>query len=230
MSDDPLQTPVQFLKGVGPQRAELLYKLGLKTAADVLYNLPRDYLDLTVVKAVADLQEGKLQTVRGKVVDLDAKDLSRNRTLSAVLLDCDGDYVRGVWFNQHWVLRKFRPGDLVLFSGKVKRAAGRWEMSHPTTVTISEEDAQAGGGILPIYSLTDGLKMEAMRRIARHTSRNMPRLYPKSYRRNFANTQICPESLLLCKVFIFRKVKKNSTQPGGGWYFKTCWNFNWDWH
>ncbi|HYW79025.1 MAG TPA: hypothetical protein VE890_05580, partial [Thermoguttaceae bacterium] len=42
-----LATPAQFLKGVGPQRAEILDRLGLRTARDVLFFLPRDYQDLT---------------------------------------------------------------------------------------------------------------------------------------------------------------------------------------
>lgn len=179
MSDDPLQTPVQYLKGVGPQRAELLQKLGMYTAQDVLFNLPRNYLDLTVVKAISEVEEGSVQTVRGRVIDLDGRNLSRNRTLSAVLLDCGDDYLRGVWFNQPWVLRKFQPGDLVLFSGKPKRSSGRWEMSHPRIQWLSEEDADADGGILPIYSLTEGLKMEAMRHIARGTLETHADLEPE---------------------------------------------------
>ena len=179
MSDDPLQTPVQFLKGGGPQRAELLQKLGLSTAEDVLFNLPRDYLDLTVVKAVSELEAGEVQTVRGRVTDLDGRNLSRNRTMSAVLLDCDGEFVRGVWFNQPWVLRKFQQGGLVLFSGKPKLSAGRWEMSNPRIQWLSEEDADAGGGVLPIYSLTEGVTMDAMRRIARHTVESFTEFVPE---------------------------------------------------
>jgi len=186
MTDDPLQTPVQFLKGVGPPRAEMMEKLGLRTAEDVLFNLPRDYLDLTVVKAVEDLEEGKLQTVCGKVVDLDSRGISKNRTLSAVLLDCDGAYLRGVWFNQHWILKRFQMGELVLFSGKAKFSSGRWEMSHPTIQWLGEDDAHAGGGILPVYRLTEGLKMEAMRRITRETLQEkaefVPELLPERFR------------------------------------------------
>lgn len=50
--DDPLQTPVQFVRGVGPARADLLARLNLLTAGDLLLNLPRDVLDLTRVVPV----------------------------------------------------------------------------------------------------------------------------------------------------------------------------------
>ena len=59
-----LATPVQFVPGVGPHRAELLEKLGLRTAADVLFFFPRDYQDLTQVRPVVELEEGKLQSVQ----------------------------------------------------------------------------------------------------------------------------------------------------------------------
>src|SRR3990172_4960067 len=121
MTDDHLSTPVQFLKGVGPERAKLLDKLGLVTVADVLWYLPRDILDLTEVRAVSALKEGELQTVRGKVVDLDGRDTARGGTIVAALLDCDGELARGIWFNQPWMLKKFQVGELVLFSGKPKR-------------------------------------------------------------------------------------------------------------
>ena len=167
MHDDPLQTPVQFLPGVGPRRAGLLEKISLRTVEDLLYLLPRDVLDLSELTAPANLQADRLQTVRGSVVDLDGRSLSGGRTLSAVLLDCGGEYVRGVWFNQKWVLQRFQPDETVLFSGKPKRKSGRWEFTHPRIQWINEDDVDSQGGILPRYGLTEGLKMHEMRRIVR---------------------------------------------------------------
>ena len=68
-----LLTPVQFLKGVGPQRAELLDRLGLRTVRDVLFFFPRDYQDLTDQRDVDQLEEGKLQSVRGTVDDIELR-------------------------------------------------------------------------------------------------------------------------------------------------------------
>jgi ATP-dependent DNA helicase RecG len=48
-----LATPVQYLKGVGPERVELMHKLGLKTAADVLFFFPRDYQDFTSGRSIS---------------------------------------------------------------------------------------------------------------------------------------------------------------------------------
>ncbi len=64
---EQLATPVQFLKGVGPDRAKLMERLGLRTAADVLFNFPRDYQDLSDLRPIEQLEEDKLQSVRGTV-------------------------------------------------------------------------------------------------------------------------------------------------------------------
>ncbi|MGE3315413.1 MAG: ATP-dependent DNA helicase RecG [Planctomycetaceae bacterium] len=187
MTDDPLSKPVQFLKGVGPERARILAKLDLVTVGDVLNYLPRDVLDLSELTPIPALREGELQTVRGKVVDMDARDISRGRTLSAVLIESDANYARGVWFNQPWMLKKFRMGEQVLFSGKPKRSAGRWEFAHPYTQWLGDDDTEfAGGGVLPRYGLTEGLRMDEMRRIAREAVQAAADALPETF----------PESLL----------------------------------
>lgn len=185
MSDDPLTTPVQFVKGAGPVRAELLARLNLRTVADLLFNLPRDYLDLTRVVAPDELREGELQTVRGRVVDRDARRLRDGRSVSAVLLDCGHDFVRGVWFNQTWVYQRFVEGSLVLFSGKPKRNARRWEFHHPRVQWLDEDDTESHGGVLPRYGLTEGLRMHEMRRIMRIAVEEFSELVPDSLPESF---------------------------------------------
>jgi ATP-dependent DNA helicase RecG len=178
-SDDPLATPVQFVPGVGPARAELFAKLGLHTVSDLLWNLPRDVLDLSVVRPAAALEEGLVQTVRGRVVDRDARTTSSGKTLVAVLLDVGDGYVRGVWFNQPWMLRKFDDPRPVLFSGKPKKSGGRWEFANPRVQWLDEDTADdAHGGILPRYRLTDGLRMDDLRRAIRSAVERYADLVP----------------------------------------------------
>ena len=168
MSDDPLQTPVQFVRGVGEHRADLLARLGITTVEDLLWTLPRDVLDFTDVRKPCDLQEGEPQTVRGVVVDVDARQLSRGRSVVNALLDCGDDYVRGAWFNQPWMRRNLQSGETLLFSGKPKRKQGRWEFSHPQLQKLESGDLESDGGMLPRYALTEGLKMAEMRRMTRN--------------------------------------------------------------
>lgn len=195
MADLTLQTSVQFLRGVGPQRAELLSRLGLVTLEDLLFFLPRDVLDLTRISHVGELAEGALCTVRGRVVDREARVLKGGRTMTAVLLDCAGAFLRGVWFNQPWMLQKFHDEDVVLFSGKPKKHAGRWEISHPQIQWLNDDDdSETTGGMLPRYALTEGLKMHEMRRIARTAvelgAHLVPEVLPDEFRTRLSLTQV----------------------------------------
>jgi ATP-dependent DNA helicase RecG len=168
---NPLETPVQFLKGVGPSRAALMYRLGLRTAEDVLFFLPRDILDMTEVCPVQRLEADVLQSVNGNVVDVDGRELSGGRNMTAVLLDCEGHYVRGTWFNQPWMLKKFVNGQSVLFSGKPKRRGGRWEIANPKVQYLDNDDEGIAGQLQPLYRLTEGLKMHHIRRVIHNAVR-----------------------------------------------------------
>ena len=62
-----LTTPVQFLKGCGAARAELLVRLGVATVRDLLFYFPRGYQDLTDLRTIEQLEEGALVSVLGTV-------------------------------------------------------------------------------------------------------------------------------------------------------------------
>lgn len=164
MPELTLQTPVQFLPGVGPRWAELLTKLGIETLEDLVWTLPRDILDFSHICTPDQLQADEPQTVFGKIIDVDARPLRNNRSLTAALLDCRTDYVRGLWFNQPWMRNKLSAGQLVLFSGKPKFSQGRWEFSHPQVQWLEPGEEPDGKGlILPRYRLTEGLKNHQLR-------------------------------------------------------------------
>ncbi|HEY4261127.1 MAG TPA: ATP-dependent DNA helicase RecG [Schlesneria sp.] len=185
-SDDPLQTPVQFVRGVGPARADQLARLNLLTAENLLFNLPRDVLDLTKVIPVFEIQPDTVQTVCGIVVDRDAKETSKGMSIVAILLQSDGGFVRGVWFNQRYILRKFEIGQRVLFSGKPKFSQRRWEFSHPHLQFLGDDEDDVSGGMLPRYGLTEGLRQHDMRRVMRNAVEDyatiVPELLPESFR------------------------------------------------
>ena len=168
-----LSTPVQFLKGVGPQRAELLAKLDLHTAADVLFYFPRDYQDLTDLGSVAELQEDLLVRLRGTVVEVDARGGRNGKSILGVLLRCgDGpetDFVRALWFNMPHLRPQFTVGRRVLVSGKARHRGGRWEFAHPRVQWLEQDDpADAQRRILPLYRLTEGVGQTYVRRLIQH--------------------------------------------------------------
>ncbi len=189
---DPLLSPARFLKGAGEKRGDLLAKLGLATVRDVLFNVPRDVLDLTHVKRPSELTGTTVEAVRGRVVDRDGRTISRGRTITGVLLDCgDGEYVRGTWFNQPWMFKKLPPNQLVLFSGKPKRSQGRWEFGHPE-VKFLVDDESAHGGVQPRYALTEGLTQEHLRTISRNAVEGFAHFVPDPLPETFRDSAKLP--------------------------------------
>ena len=81
-----LDQDVQFLKGVGPARADLLAKLNIRTVGDLLFHFPRSYDDLTDVRSMDKIEAGVLQTVQGEVVEIDGKELPDGRRITQVVI------------------------------------------------------------------------------------------------------------------------------------------------
>lgn len=161
-----LATPVQFLKGVGPQRAELLQRLGLRTARDVVFFFPRDYQDLNELASVANLVEGNLTRLRGVVEEVDQRVSHSGGILLGVLLAVEQGRVRLMWFNSPFRRERFRLGEQLLVTGNPKYNGGIWEFTHPQVQSLDLEDKEPGAKLLPVYPLTEGLTQAHMRKVA----------------------------------------------------------------
>jgi len=162
-----LRTPVTFLKGVGPQRAELLNRIGLWRAYDLLFYFPRDYLDMSEKKDVMQLEENKLQTVCG-VIDSWERKQTRRGDMIALNVDCGKRFVKALWFKMPFIIREFAQGRRVLITGKPKFDHPFWVVMHPQITYLSDsEDEAEVEPFLPVYPLTEGLRQHHMRKIVR---------------------------------------------------------------
>ena len=180
-----LATPVQYLKGVGPRRAEILQRLDLHTAADVLFFFPRDYQDLTDRRTADDLEEDKLQSVVGIVEEIDLRSLRDGRSILGVLISSGEGHLRASWFNQPFMRQKFFQGQRVLVSGKPRYRGLMWEMSHPRVQMLSDDEQEPEGQLLPVYPLTEGLHQHQIRRVVRRVvddyTELLDEVFPESY-------------------------------------------------
>jgi ATP-dependent DNA helicase RecG len=158
-------TPIQFLKGVGPNRAEMLRKLGLETARDVIFFFPRDYQDLTDLASVGDLQDEAIVRLHGTVVELDQRHTSSGGTVLGALIRGEAGNVRAIWFNQPFMAKRLPVGQELLVSGKVRFRGGIYEMVHPDLQYLEGEEGDQRGKLLPVYPLTEGVRQGQMRRI-----------------------------------------------------------------
>jgi ATP-dependent DNA helicase RecG len=167
-TSSPLKLGLASLKGVSPARLDLLGRLGLRTVGDLLFHLPRTYEDLTDVHGIASLQPGKPQTVQGEVVEIDGRRLDDGRAVVSVVLSDDGkNCLEGVWFNQPGAARRFRYGQWLSYSGKPKWYRDHWQMTNPRVQTLDGGPTGSGPGVVPVYPLTEDLRVEQLRPMIR---------------------------------------------------------------
>ncbi|HUG70025.1 MAG TPA: ATP-dependent DNA helicase RecG [Pirellulaceae bacterium] len=182
---EQLLTPVQYLKGVGPQRAELLERLGLQRAVDLLFFFPRSYQDMSELRAVQQLEENVPVSVCGVVEEIDERGIGTGRSMLGVLIRQETQFLRSLWFNQPHMRQKFAVGQRVLLSGKPRMNGLRWEMTHPRVEVLAAGEDPPSGRILPTYSLTEGLTQPAIRRmvgsIAETHSDFVEEVFPKAF-------------------------------------------------
>ncbi len=162
-----LTTPVQFLKGCGPQRAEQLARLGVKTVRDLVFLFPRTYQDLTDVRAIDKLEEGQPASVIGVVDEVELRDRGDGRSVLGVLLRQGSSFLRLLWFNQPFMSERFKAGQRVLAAGKPKYAGNRWQISHPQIKHLDADAEPASGQLLPVYPLTEGLQQRHVRTLVK---------------------------------------------------------------
>jgi len=120
-----LDKPVQFLKGVGPKRAEHFQRMGLLTARDVLYHVPRRYDDASTVSHIRDLDVGMDVNVIGRVRTKGVIPTRARLRIFQAIIEDDTGHVTVAWPGQPWLDRKLREGDTILVSGPVKFFHGK---------------------------------------------------------------------------------------------------------
>jgi len=164
--DDPLDTDVQFVKGVGPRNAEGLAKVGLRTVRDLLYYLPRRYEDRRNLPPIGKARPGEFATIRGRIIGIDSKPLKGGKVLLKVAITDKTGTVTLTWFNQPWLKKKFEAheGDVIAY-GQIKENGWAFEISNPEYELVDPEDeSDAFARIVPVYPLTEGLPMWLVRK------------------------------------------------------------------
>ncbi len=155
-----LKKGVQFLTGIGPHRAAVLSaEAGIDTIEDLLYYIPRRYVDRSSFKKIGECLPGETVTVAGTVTGIHLT--GKNRRFLQITLSDDTASLRGVFFGgQRYFQSVFHDGDYILFSGKVEEYRGK-QIVHPD-YDFLELDSQIQsihtGRIVPLYPSTAKLK------------------------------------------------------------------------
>lgn len=160
-----LDTPVTYLKGVGPARAEALRRLGIVSAGDLLYHIPHRYEDASTVATIASLEPGMQGTVIGKVVSKGVLPTRKGlRIFQAVLRD-DSGMIEVSWPGQPFLDRTIKKDDVLLVSGAVRFFHGRQLQPREYVNLGDDADGTAQGRVLAIYPATEGLSFKVIRGI-----------------------------------------------------------------
>ncbi|MCK6470461.1 MAG: ATP-dependent DNA helicase RecG [Planctomycetes bacterium] len=168
-TDERLDRPLQFMKGVGPKRAELLDRLMLRTVRDLLFFFPIDHKDRKTVTPLKHMRPGLAVNVRARILDLKTKSFAGRTRVEAKIADETGEFRAG-WYSP-FVAERLEQTEWAFFSGKVvKTKRGGYELSHPDFEILSrrsdeaekesDDEAPAAGPaspdfgrIVPVYSL-----------------------------------------------------------------------------
>ena len=165
-----LDTSVQYCKGIGPKRAELLNRLGISTVEDALSYIPWRYEDRGNLRKIGRLTFGSYETVSGEVVSAEVVSTKRQRVKIFELLITDkSGMLIGSWFNQPFMKKTFKPHQKVILSGIVKAnpyKGGIPQIDNPDYEIMEDDEADNlihTGRTVPIYRTTAGLSVRYLR-------------------------------------------------------------------
>lgn len=178
MPDLMLQSPLQYVKGVGPKKAEALKKYGLENIQDILFYFPRIYLDRTNVIPIGQLKTDESATIIGTVKAHGI--LYGKRKRYEVILEDDTGGISLIWFRgiKFWE-RMFKKGQVFACTGQAGYFMGL-QMIHPEMERLEDESSTMihAGRIIPVYPQTAelskaGLNSKAVRNITTFIFENL---------------------------------------------------------
>lgn len=155
MRDPIFDTSIEYLKGVGPQRAEVLKKeLHIFTFRDLLQHFPFRYVDKSRIYTIRQAKEVDMpMQIKAKLKHVEEIGSGRKKRLSAMVEDETGS-LELVWFKGvKWVKPNLIPGKTYLFYGKVSQYNGRYNLAHPEMQEYNPN--QPIGGLQPVYHSTE---------------------------------------------------------------------------
>ncbi len=160
MSNNLLQTPIEYLKGVGPNRGELLRKeLGIHKYGDLVNFFPNRYIDRTRYYKINELQNNVAEVqIIGKIINIKTVEFGKGRKrLVATFVDDTGQ-MELVWFQGHkWIRESLKINEVSVIFGKCTSFNGLFNMAHPEIEMLSEHEQSLRSAMQPVYPSTETL-------------------------------------------------------------------------
>ena len=164
MIQNLLQTPIEYLKGVGPNRADLFKKeLNISTYRDLINFFPNRYIDKTGFYKVAQLQQNSSEVqIVGKIVHLKMVEQKKGKRLVADFVD-DTGRMELVWFRGHkWIRENIKLNTPYVIFGKTNFYSGMFSMPHPELELVSDYKRNLRVAMQPVYPSTELLQKKGI--------------------------------------------------------------------
>jgi ATP-dependent DNA helicase RecG len=185
-------TPIEFLKGVGPERSKLLRsELGCETFKDLLFHFPFRHVDRTDMHSITDIAtiDGNVQ-LRGRFISWKMAGRPGSQRLSAKFEDATGT-IDLVWFQAaKWIQPKLKQGIEFVVFGKATMYNNKYNMSHPEFEEWESYRLKLGGNLEPVYNTSEkmkarGLDSKAIAKLTRALCAEVKGQFPESYSEDF---------------------------------------------
>lgn len=161
-----LYKDVQYIKGIGPKKADKLNKLGIFTLKDLLYYFPRQFEDRNNLKKIAQLEDGEKVMIKAVISSINTFSPKEGMTLTKIDVKDETGSAKLVFFNKSYIKNTFRPGDSILVFGKVKKKFNNLELTSCELEYLTNSPKNTCR-FMPVYQLTYGVTNKEIMSIIR---------------------------------------------------------------
>lgn len=158
----PLES-VRKLGGVGPRLEQILARMNIYTIEDLLFYTPREYRDLRKIRSPNNLKIDEFQAVKGTLGKVYNRRLRKKLTITKSVLYDENGSISLVWFNQPYVRRLLKPGEVYVARGKVEYRRGQVQINSPEMKLFKKENLEKR--MVPIYPVTEGISSKFLQKI-----------------------------------------------------------------
>jgi ATP-dependent DNA helicase RecG len=211
---EALETPLQFLKGVGPRRAADLANAGLATIEDLLYRFPIRYEDRSRLQPIASLKPGQHASIAGRVLSCGIRSTRRPgfKIFEALVSDPSGA-LRLTWLNQPYLRDVFAAGQHVVVYGAVEmKGGGGLQITNPQYEILDDEEGETlhTGRIVPVYEKIGSVTPKIQRRLVYDALQKLPAICPTICPRPCASGLDIRRATRRCSRCTFRRRTRRS--------------------
>lgn len=168
-----LGSPVKFLKGVGPQRANILKKISIQTIEDLLYYFPYRYADRKNFVEIAEVKQGLNYSVKGRIASIKMHNAWKRRNFNIISINVadDSGTIKAVWFNQRFLANILKEDEEIMLYGQVVTFKGQLQFNSPEFEIISQSKMSppdlGADRIIPVYSTSRLLSQRQLRKFVK---------------------------------------------------------------